>query len=310
MNTHARSWFPMIWEVPLALPSFALFHALRRVLALAAKGRARSTRANPSAQWGTMSATKLKRQLPVIMLVGPRWNTHAALGSMGPTRVERRLVLDVESASRSADQWSCALTRMDRTVARTIGNGDLTNGEKEIVLDVEPDTYVLTMRYYGTRPGAAFPELTLDDGTTVPALEVPQDSLDVYERVRGFSGAFYAALAWYIYPMLRLRRWLSERFVTGEVLPFGNPQTTFLFDAVERGERLRIEVPESVLATHKVMFTAYNRASFPTSWFSVASPTTETEPMARQGFWLMRLHPLGPGAPHIPADQIRVTAGS
>ena len=138
-------------------------------------------------------------------------------------------------------------------------------------------------------------------------MPVAESADDIYATVRGQNRFLFRALSSYIYPMLRLRRRLPSEWVRRQYLPVGNPETTFVFDAVERGERLRISIPPDVLQTHRVMFTAYNRASFPTLWFRIMDAETQTEAMPSQGFWLLRLHPMIPKAPSIDLETIVIS---
>ncbi len=297
----------MLWELPLGLLSFALFHTLRFLVTLVIKHR-RPPRLGGGPKWGVLDSRAIDEHLWVIMLIGPRWNTHATIAGTGVIRIERSLALDVWTANRSAEQWTGVLCRPDGTVACTIAGSEPTDDRRYRVLEVGPGNYTFTMRYYGARAGGLLPELRIDEDTAVPALPVPSTSLDVYHAVRDRTGLFYWALAWYIYPLLRVRRWLPAAFVTGEFLPAGNPRTSYAFDVVERRQRLSIDIPAPILASHRVMFTAFNRASFPTLWFPITATHTETEPMPQQGFWLLRFHGLSDGAPGVEPGQIAVTS--
>jgi hypothetical protein len=245
-----------------------------------------------------------------VMARGPRWNTHAVIAtSGGAVRVSGPLTIDVATAARSAEQWSWELRRLDRRRATVIGSTNVDPGQERATVDVEPGLYTFVMRYYGVRPGAALPEIRLFPDTVVAATPVPASALSVYESLRGRRPWLFVVLQAYVYALLRFRRWLPEPFVRREYLPVANPDTSFLFGSVERNARLAIAVPRSLLDTHLVLFTAYNRASFPTVWFRVDAPATGVAVPA-QGTWLLRVHARTGGAAAADLDAIRVTAGT
>ena len=157
--------------------------------------------------------------------------------------------------------------------------------------------YTFAIRYYGLRTDAVLPAIKIDGKTAFDERPVPQNPLDVYEMVRGRSPFIFLALHSYVYPLLLLRAWLPRALVRRELLPVGNPETTFKYGTVEKGERVQIALPPESLRTQLALLTIYNRASFPIAWFALSEAVFETAPIAAQGVWVLRLHPRGPEAP-------------
>lgn len=292
----------LAWELPLAVPSYLLFTGSRALfyrLVRFPKGRPR--------RWNVQDAAAIERLLPVLMLVGPRWNTHAVIvypSSM--FRVERRITIGCPDPARVT--WWSAVVRDDRRRAlHHIGTTGLAPGQQTVELELPPGLYNVAFRYYAFGPGATTPALDIDGEPVLsPTALPPQASVDAYEVVRDRAGLFYRALASHVDTVLRLRDWLPTDFVHRIFLPVGDPTNTFVFDVVERGERLRIEVPPDWLERYRVVFTTYNRASFPVQWSRVEAPSVETAPMTTDGFWLVRAHPLAAGTPPARGEDIRV----
>ena len=296
----------LLWELPLALPSILLFTGLRFLLY-----RAAGARVATSPKWVFLDAEMIEQKLAAIMLIGPRWNTHAYICSQEtPIRVAHTLTVRCPDASM-VPLWSGVVRDGRRQAHHHVGTAHLSAGQESFELSLPAGLYSFACRYYDFRPGAMTPELWVDGTRVSAATALPSDaSTEVYEQVRHRTGGFYRALAGYLYPVLCLREWLPEAFVRRAFLPVGNPDTTFRFGVVERGERLQIEVPAALLRTHRVLFTSYNRASFPVDWFRVDQAVVETAAMPCRGFWLIRVQAERPDAPAVSAAQIGVARAS
>lgn len=296
----------LAWELPLAVPSYLLFAGSRSLL----YQMSRLSGARPQ-RWRVQDAEAIEKMLPMIMLIGPRWNTHAVIVSPAAFfRVERRLTVRCPDPER-VSWWSAVVRDRGRRAHHHIGTPQLAPGQDAFELDLAPGVYTIAFRYYDFGPGATTPALVVDGRTLLDHSPLPASAtLDAYEVVRGRTGPVYRALAHHVDPVLRLRAWLPSGFVHRTFLPVGDPTNVFLFDVVERGARLRIEVPPAWLETHRVVFTSYNRASFPVQWFRVDAPSVETAPMACSGFWLLRVHALAAGVARVRPEDARVVVGS
>lgn len=293
----------LAWELPLAVPSYLLFAGSRSLL----YQMSRLSGARPP-KWRFQDAEAIEKTLPMLMLIGPRWNTHAVIISTASfLHVERRLTVrcpDPEAVS----WWSAVVRDRDRRAHHHIGTTRLEPGQTTFELELPPGAYTLALRYYAFAPGATTPAVHVDGRPVLEHTPLPPSAtLDAYEVVRDRGGPLYRALAHHVDPLLRLRSWLPADFVHRTFLPVGDPTNTFLFDVIERGARLRIEIPPAWLTTHRVVFTTYNRASFPVQWSRVEAPVVETAPMSCPGFWLLRIHPLAAGAAPARAEDVRVT---
>jgi hypothetical protein len=279
-------------EVPLGILSFSLYRAVRALVTWRVGARVPT-----DLRWQVLDREFLQRpvNLLAVMARGPRWNTHALIATSGVVRIEDPFTVDVAAAANSAEQWSLEVRSLNRAMAWVIGTLSVAAGDREATIKTEPGLYTLVMRYYGVRSGAVLPQVRFFPDRLMPSMIVPADALTGYESIRGRLPWLFFALQAYVYPLLCLRRWLPERFVALEFLPVGNPETSFRFGPVERGESLAISVPDSLFETHMVFFTAYNRASFPTLWARVESPMTQVLCPA-QGFWLLRIQPRGSAA--------------
>lgn len=292
----------LAWALPLAVPSYLMFAGSRALI----YQMARFSGARPQ-RWQFQTPETIEKMVPLIMVLGPRWNTHAVVFNAAVLfRVERRLVVRCPDPAR-VPWWSAVIRDRSRRTHRHIGTTRLAPGQDAFELDLPPGLYSIAFRYYAFHPVAHTPAVEADGRTVLPRTPLPPGAtLDVYEAVRGRTGPVYRALAHHVEPLLHLRAWLPDGFVQRTFLPVGDPNNTFLFDVFERGERLRIEIPSGWLATHRALFTAYNRASFPVRWFEVEAPMVETAPMAGDGFWLLRVHALAGGTPRARAEDARV----
>ena len=291
----------LAWEIILAVPSYLLFVGLRFLLYQTARFRAEKV-----PKWHFLEAETIKKTLPFIMLIGPRWNTHTFSCNVMMIRVGHELTVRCPDA-KMVPLWSAVVRDVHRTAHHHVGTVQLSAGQKTFALKLPPGVYSFMCSYYDFRPGAMTPELWVDGNPVVHRTALPfEASTEIYETVRNRTGLFYRALAGHLYPLLCLRRWVSEGFVHRSFLPVGNPDTTFKFDVVERGDRLHIEVASDLLTTHLVMFTSYNRASFPVHWFRLEENSVDTEPMPCRGFWLLRVQPKESDVPKPTSDQILV----
>ena len=96
----------LLWEIPLALFSFVFYKVMKFIIGnlftvyLAFDQK----KAN---QWRVLSQKTINAPLvlPVLMTKGPRWNTHAVIGTLGPFAVQESVEIDIETANNSARSW-------------------------------------------------------------------------------------------------------------------------------------------------------------------------------------------------------------
>lgn len=294
----------LILSAPLALLSFAFYRAVRWVLRELASQSARRNPARSQA-WQPISAELLRRRgvLPLLMTSGPRWNPHAVIATAGPLDVAHTLEIDTAAARASASQWFFVVHRYPtREIAASISSLSASSASWETCQVPAPGQYVVAARYYEPAATAQFPRMRLDGRAAVAPKEAPPETNAFYRDLCQKQNAFYYALAYYIAPMLRCRRFLGRTFVEREYLPVGNPATQFRYGVLKKGERIHCRMPSSLLRDFHLYVTIYSRQSFPILWYEVnpqADPFGPPSPAA--GYYLIRLQPRRPG-PEEKAD--------
>jgi hypothetical protein len=300
----------LLWEVPLAVLSWS-FHRLTR-LALAGLARLRVTSSRQqSAEWHPISAEVITRRLmlPAIMTSAPRWNPHALIAGLGPFQAESSIGIDAGAASRSARTWTAVMHRVPGSrIVGSVGSQDAPSEDGWARLPVEPGAYRVVLRYYHRSDDAALPDVQADGVEVAKGMPLAADSNDqLYRALPRLRGRFYLAQQYYVYTMLRLKRWLPQSFVERELLPIGNPETRFYYGHCPAGCSLHLQAAESVTASHDVYLTLYGRDSFPLHWQQVVVPELRTDPLARDGFYLLRVHRATPSAPPLDPNSVAIT---
>ncbi|MGB3515812.1 MAG: DUF6208 family protein, partial [Elainellaceae cyanobacterium] len=280
---------------------------------------------NLATQWRSLSAETLKSplSLPVLMTKGPRWNTHAVIGTVGPFRVEQELALNVGAIAQSAGSWTAAIYSYPtyRTVdnlgsleqARAKDSADHVSESPELStekgwysLALPPGRYSIGLRYYQCADQMVFPTVRIDGQDAVPAQPVSPKVNDFYHTLADQTSGFYRFLHGYIFTLLRWRRWLPASFVRREFLPVGAPETEFFYDAMYAGDRLSLQLASRLVQDFDVYLTVYNRASFPLFWAKVEAETYLSEPISADGFYLFRIRPKAPDAAKFSQDWLDI----
>jgi hypothetical protein len=280
-----------VWELPLAIPSFLFYKTMRFIMRRLVVLNARVNR-KKAFQWGVLSAesVNLPLALPAIMTTGPRWNTHAIIAAAGPFRVRQSVSFDVGVLMASAGSWTVVFYRFpDQKVITKLGSEDAPFDAGRLRIPLPAGDCNMTVRLYHWSEAIRLPELEVDDVAAVPGRPVDPRSNDFYRDLGRRRNWFYLCLHYYICTLIRLGR--PRRLVERELLPMGNPETRFVWGAVNRGESLKMTIEPPVLATHDVYFTLYTRDSFPADWYPIREPDHVTAPARDSGFYLLRAHP-------------------
>ena len=174
-----------------------------------------------------------------IMTTGPRWNTHAIIGTVGPITIKRSLVMNVASAEDSARVWTLVINDFPsyRPVTALSSHSAPFTGQWAEV-PIEPGTYSIALRYYHSGGRVDLPALTVDGVEVVHETSVPPNLNDIYFDLAKRSNLFYLCFHYYVFVLLSYRRYFPASFVEKEFLPQGNPETRFYFGAVRKGERV------------------------------------------------------------------------
>lgn len=304
----------LLWEIPLGLFSWVFFH-LNKALIARLYARHLDRQGDLSMVWRLLSEDTLGQplSLPVLLTKGPRWNTHAAIGTLGPLRVERSLAVDTAEANRSAEAWSIVVYRYpDFATWHEMGSLDSPPdgpaGEWRVV-GLPRGQYCLGVRYYALKEPAAMPAVRIDGASSdsVASAPVPPGVNGVYNSLASRTNPYYRALHHYVHPLLRLRRWLPDGLVRREYLPVGDPLTDFRYDWFPAGMGLRIEASPRLLHDFRLFLTVYNRSSLPVHSAQLNSGVTITPVFPHAGFYLLRLRPRRQDV--VPCAQDDLTVG-
>lgn len=299
-----------IWEIPSAVASFLLFKATRR-LVRAATARYFARNPGEAERWRVLSAETLARPiaLPVVMTSGPRWNTHAVVANVGPLQVKQSLAIRRESADRSSPCWTIAIHAYprNRLVAR-FASADAAGDDGWDTRALEAGRYVMVLRYYDWQGTIACPAVVVDGVPVVAPMEASADVNHFYRDLWKRRTVVYRLLHAHIFTLVRFRRWLPPGFVTREVLPIGNPETAFVYEALWPGTRATLDIDPSLLDTSRVFYTVYGRDSFPLEWRHVVEPVSATAVATEKSLLLVRVHANRGGRP--PSEpRIRIEVG-
>jgi len=298
--------------LPLALWSF-LFHGFMSLLIPWVRKRKRAGQAGGPQhyQWFGLSEVIQKPMvLPYIMVAGPRWNCHAVIGLVGPFPVEQELSIEVDTARSSAAQWTIVAYHGEHETTTYLDSGTTKPDQSWADLKVAPGLHRFVLRYYGCSDEVHFPAIKIDGEVKVQAREVSAEAQSYQETLQDLTkkqGMFFLALHYYIYPLLRLRRWLPGGFVRAQYLPIGNPRTAFQFGCIRPGERVSVTCGEGVLENTSVYLAVFNLRSFPVFWETVSSASYISAQQGHYGHYLVRIHAHG-GAAH--PEQRDVTSRS
>ena len=242
-------------------------------------------------QWQVLSAETLKSplSLPVLMTKAPRWNTHAIIGTLGPFKVKETLEIDLQSAYRSASSWIAIFYSFPgyQTIA-SLESKHYNLEEQWATVPLKPGKYTIGLRYYGWFDSVKLPTVRVD-GKEIPAQPVSADVNQFYDHLIDRKNWFYLGLHYYIFTLLKLRRWLPESFVRKEYLPVGATDTFFLYGYLKKSEKLQVQLQPEVLENYNIYLTLYDRSSLPLSWCLIQQAMQTIEPIPNNGFYLVRV---------------------
>jgi hypothetical protein len=299
----------IIWEIPLAIASRFLFLCTRFVLRRIARLHFRLAKKDAS-RWQVLGEDLFRHSLalPVIMTEGPRWNTHAVIGRVGPLSVRQSLAVQTSLADASAQAWTIVVYSFPdhRTVA-TLRPESPAAGDGWTSTPLSEGRYCLILRYYQPSPAARLPAVAVDGEPHVSSLSVPDHTNDFYQRLRGRRRGFYTWLHYHAYVALRYRHWLPRKSVERMYLPVGNPETQFQYGALAESEHMQISIAQGCLDAFDVYITIYDLASFPLVWKRLEVERSELGPFSQRCTFLIRFHPKTADAPAVTDHDVQVT---
>ena len=282
----------LLWEIPLALLSFVFNKVMKFIIGnlftvyLAVNKKKAS-------QWRVLSKKMIDAPLvlPVMMTKGPRWNTHAVIGTLGPFMVKETIAIDVKRANQSSGSWIVAIYNFPDYKTITSIESEKIASEDWYTVKLKPGKYSLGVRYYNRASEIAYPAIKVDDRPFVEPNAVPNDINSYYHDLIDYKNWFYSSLHYYIFTILKLRNYLPESFVRREYLPMGAPATHFAYNCLDSQQSLKIEIEPKIIEQFDIYFTLYDRSSFPLSWCIITDLEYVLPPQQRQGYFLLRIRP-------------------
>ena len=298
----------LLWELPLAIGSRLALVIVRFFLRRLARIHYRRA-GGEAVVWRLLDAQLLQRRfaLPVVMTEGPRWNTHAVIGRVGPLSVRNGMEVQVSQAEVSASSWTIVIYSFPdhRTIA-ALGPEDTAPDKQWTSVALPTGRYSLILRYYEPTSTAALPSVRADGEALVPSTPVPIDTNAFYERLSQRRNIFYAILHYHAFVALKYRSWLPRRLVERVYLPVGNPETLFHYGALQPRDALHLEIAQRVLDAWDAYITVYDIASFPLASQRIESTNCQLEPFGQCCTFLIRLHRQSTAAPSPAKDDVRV----
>lgn len=282
-----------LWEIPLALLSFFFYKVMKLVIGNLFIVYLAINKSKAS-QWRVLSEKMIKAPLilPVLMTKGPRWNTHAIIGTLGPFKVENSLSLDINTANNSARSWIAVIYDFPQYKTITsIESNKIKSDDGWYSIELKPGKYTLGVRYYNCLEKINYPAVRVDDRDFVEAYYVPRDINNYYYSLIDAKNWFYTSLHYYIFTILKLRKWLPESFVRKEYLPVGAPDTYFVYNYLAKGQGLQLEINSEIIEDFDIYFTLYDRSSLPLTWCVIKEARYSLEPQAINGYYLLRIRP-------------------
>lgn len=297
----------LIVEIPLAISSF-LFAKVNKFLIgnlYVIYLKINQKKAN---QWRVIDNQLVSStiNMGVLMTKAPRWNTHAIIGTLGPFAVENELSLEVASANTSAKSWFAIFYDFPNyntvdTITSKIGNQESWQSIK-----LKKGKYTIGLRYYNYGDKLILPAVKIDGKDFTSTKEIPNNSNEFYHHIIYKKNWYFLAIHYYIYTVLKLRKYLPESFVKYEFLPVGAIDTKFYYDALDIGEILSIEVDQNTLNKYDIYVTVYDRTSLPVEWFTLKSLQGKTNPLSNKGYYLIRVRNEGKPPQEFTDLQIKI----
>ncbi|BAZ46398.1 hypothetical protein NIES4102_34290 [Chondrocystis sp. NIES-4102] len=287
------------WEIILALLSFVFYKVMKFII-----GNIYTIyliiNKKQASQWRVLSQKMINSPLilAVLMTKGPRWNTHATIGTLGPFSVKESIEIDIVSASKSALSWIAVvysfpgyrtITSLESEKINRNQDNNVSNSWETIKL--APGKYSLGVRFYNRLDNITYPAIKVDKELFAESYSVPNNINDYYYDLIKAKNWFYSSLHYYIFTILKLRNYLPESFVRREFLPVGAPATHFAYNYLDSQQALIINIIPEVIAEFDIYFTLYDRSSLPLTWCAIENLEYQLPPQANKGYFLLRVRP-------------------
>ncbi|MGF1524354.1 MAG: DUF6208 family protein [Leptolyngbyaceae cyanobacterium] len=284
----------MLWEIPLGVLSFVFSRVVRWGLTRLSRYYNPMNR-QETANWQVVSAAFLAKPIKLLWAMSrARWNLHALIGLAGPFNVAQSLSLNVQTIAQSTTTWTAVFyTLGDFKTHANISSLTISGEQEWETVTLPPGRYLVGLRHYHWADPITLPAIQADgvEALAQQVMAAPPDANRFYTDLIHRQGLIHVCLNGYVHPLLRYDKWLPAQFVRDVFLPVPNPETQFYYGALSSGEQLQIELTSSLLTTHEVFFSLYNRFCFPLDWYPVTDEKQVTLACDRKAVFIIRVHP-------------------
>lgn len=228
--------------------------------------------------------------LAVLMTKAPRWNTHAIIGTLGSFSVENDLSLDVVSANNSAQSWIAIFYSFPayKTIT-TIESYQVDKSTEWHSISLPKGKYTIGLRYYQYGDDLTLPSVKTDNVLLTNATNIDADSNKFYQTLISRKNNYFLALHYYIYIVLKLQKYLPNKFVKSEFLPVGATDTEFFYDYLDQGDILQVEVDENTLNKYDIYVSLYDICSLPIDSYKIKNSIEKIKFSSQRGYYLIRV---------------------
>jgi hypothetical protein len=285
-------------EIPLAIASFLFYKVMKLSIGILYTGYLYVNQ-DKSQQWRILSQETIDStlSLPVLMTKGPRWNTHAIIGTLGPFSIQESLEIDILSPCQSAQSWIAVIYSFP--TYKTIGSitskeffdKSLSPQDKWHKLNLKAGKYSLGIRYYNTQENIYLPQIKINGNNYVSPQPVSPNINDFYHNLIKRKNFFYSALHYYIFTILKYKNNLPKKFIHSEFLPVGAPDTQFIYNYLLKESVLEVEIKQEILEKYNIYLTVYDRCSLPVEFTQIQTEKYITKPLLNNGYYLFRIRP-------------------
>ena len=283
----------LVWEIPLAILSLLFYKVMKFIIGnLFTIYLAVNT--NKASQWRVLSQETLDSalSLPVLMTKGPRWNTHAIIGTLGPFKVEQEVSLNITTANSSARSWIAVVYSFPgyKTIT-SLESSKISSDNDWYSIKLPSGKYSFGLRYYNRLDKITLPEIKIDNNNFAEAQNIPTDNNNFYHDLIQAKNWFYSSLHYYIFTILKLRKFLPEPFIRKEFLPVGAPDTFFAYNYLGKQQSLSLKFTQDIIDNCNIYFNLYDRSSLPCSWCEITAIEYNLAAPETNGYYLLRIRP-------------------
>ncbi|ELS01606.1 hypothetical protein Xen7305DRAFT_00013100 [Xenococcus sp. PCC 7305] len=283
----------LIWEIPLAILSF-VFYKITKFLIGNLFTIYLVLNKSKASMWRFISRKMLDSPLilPVLMTKGPRWNTHAIIGTLGPFKVEQEVSLNIATANSSARSWIAVIYSFPgyKTIT-SLESSKISTNNDWYSIKLPTGKYSFGLRYYNRLNKITLPAIKIDDNILTDSQEVPVNNNDFYHDLIKAKSWFYSSLHYYIFTILKLRNFLPESFVRKEFLPVGAPDTFFAYNYLGKRQSLKLDFAQEIIDNCNIYFNLYDRSSLPLSWCEISTTEHNIAAPETNSYYLLRIRP-------------------